>query len=299
MRGEPRKRFGKETGMNGLPEAPEKGQTMLPPGTYAGKVVMVTGGGTGLGKAMATEFARLGATVAVASRSAEHRASGVRAVQAVQEAGGRAVDVALDVRDPALVAAAFDQIEQAAGAADVLINNAAGNFPIPAERLSPNGWKAVVDIVLTGAFLCSKEFAGRCVARGAPGSILNILVTYIDAGAPGHSHSAAAKAGVKSLTETLAVEWAPDGIRVNALSPGLFPHDDHTAAMRTNRPDGYEAEWNRIPALRVGRTHELGWLATYLCSPYAAYITGHTAVIDGGDRLRRWFGCRCSCRSAS
>lgn len=270
--------------MNGLPEAPEKGRAMLPQGTYAGKVVMVTGGGTGLGKAMATEFARLGATVAIASRSAEHRASGVRAVE---EAGGRAVDVPLDVRDAAQVAAAFDLIEQAAGAVDVLINNAAGNFPIPAERLSPNGWKAVVDIVLTGAFLCSKELARRCVARNAPGSILNILVTYIDGGAPGHSHSAAAKAGVKSLTETLAVEWAPDGIRVNAISPGLFPHDDHTAAMRTNRPDGYEAEWNRIPALRVGRTHELGWLATYLCSPYAAYITGHTAVIDGGDRLRR------------
>lgn len=270
--------------MKGLPEPPEKGRAMLPPGSYAGKVVMVTGGGTGLGKAMAIEFGRLGAVVAIASRSAEHRASGVRAVEA---AGARAVDVPLDVRDAAQVAAAFDQIEKAAGPVDVLINNAAGNFPIPAERLSPNGWKAVVDIVLTGAFLCSKEFAGRCVARGAPGAILNILVTYIDNGAPGHSHSAAAKAGVKSLTETLAVEWAPDGIRVNAISPGLFPHDDHTAAMRSNRPDGYEAEWNRIPAQRVGRTQELGWLATYLCSPYAGYITGHTTIIDGGDRLRR------------
>jgi NAD(P)-dependent dehydrogenase (short-subunit alcohol dehydrogenase family) len=270
--------------MNGLPEPPEKGNAMLPPGSYAGKVVMVTGGGTGLGKAMAVEFARLGAAVAIASRSAEHRASGVRAVEA---AGGRAVDVPLDVRDAAQVAAAFDQIEKAVGPVDVLINNAAGNFPVPAERLSPNGWKAVVDIVLTGAFLCSKELARRCVARSAPGAILNILVTYIDGGAPGHSHSAAAKAGVASLTETLAVEWAPDGIRVNAISPGLFPHDDHTAAMRTNRPEGYEAEWNRIPALRVGRTQELGWLATYLCSPYAAYITGHTAIIDGGDRLRR------------
>jgi NAD(P)-dependent dehydrogenase (short-subunit alcohol dehydrogenase family) len=270
--------------MNGLPEPPDKGTAMLPPGSYAGKVVMVTGGGTGLGKAMAVEFARLGATVAIASRSAEHRANGVRAVE---EAGGRAVDVTLDVRDAAQVAAAFDRIEKAVGPVDVLINNAAGNFPVPAERLSPNGWKAVVDIVLTGAFLCSKELARRCVARGAPGAILNILVTYIDGGAPGHSHSAAAKAGVRSLTETLAVEWAPDGIRVNAISPGLFPHDDHAAAMRINRPDGYEAEWNRIPALRVGRTRELGWLATYLCSPYAAYVTGHTAIIDGGDRLRR------------
>ena len=270
--------------MKGLPEPPEQGRTMLPPETYAGKVVMVTGGGTGLGKAMATEFARLGAAVAIASRSAEHRARGVRAVE---EAGARAVDVELDVRDPARVAAAFDRIERSVGPVDVLINNAAGNFPIPAERLSVNGWKAVVDIVLTGAFLCSQEFARRRVTLGAPGAILNILVTYIDGGAPGHVHSAAAKSGVASLTETLAVEWAPEGIRVNAISPGLFPHDDHTAAMRSRRPDGYEAEWDRIPALRVGRTRELGWLATYLCSPYAAYVTGHTAIIDGGDRLRR------------
>lgn len=270
--------------MKGLPEPPGKGHAMLPPDTYSGKVVMVTGGGTGLGKAMATEFARLGAAVAIASRSADHRASGVRAVT---EVGARAVDVPLDVRDPAQVTAAFDRIEQSVGPVDVLINNAAGNFPIPAERLSVNGWKAVVDIVLTGAFLCSKEFARRRVALGEPGAILNILVAYIDGGAPGHSHSAAAKAGVASLTETLAVEWAPDGIRVNGLSPGLFPHDDHTAAMRSQRPDGYESEWSRIPALRVGRTHELGWLATYLCSPYAAYITGHTVTIDGAEHLRR------------
>lgn len=270
--------------MKGLPEPPQRGAAMLPAGTYAGTVVMVTGGGTGLGRAMAVEFARLGATIAVASRSAAHRAAGVRAVE---EIGGRAVDVELDVRHPDQVVAAFDQIERRAGPVDVLINNAAGNFPVRAERLSPNGWKAVVDIVLTGTFLCSQEFARRRVAIGAAGSILNILVTYIDGGAPGHSHSAAAKSGVASLTETLAVEWAPDGIRVNAISPGLFPHDDHSAAMRSQRPDGYESEWNRIPALRVGQTQELGWLATYLCSPYAAYITGHVAVIDGGDRLRR------------
>jgi NAD(P)-dependent dehydrogenase (short-subunit alcohol dehydrogenase family) len=257
---------------------------MLPAGTFDDKVVLVTGGGTGLGRAMAVEFARLGATVAIASRSAEHRARGVAAVR---EVGGRALDVELDVRSPELVQSAFDRIEREAGGVDVLINNAAGNFPVTAERLTVNGWKAVVDIVLTGSFVCSKEFHRRRVAAGAPGSILNILVTYIDGGAPGHSHSAAAKSGVASLTETLAVEWAPDGIRVNAISPGLFPHTDHVAAMRSQRPDGYEAEWNRIPGLRVGRTHELGWLATFLCSPYAAYITGHAAIIDGGDRLRR------------
>jgi NAD(P)-dependent dehydrogenase (short-subunit alcohol dehydrogenase family) len=257
---------------------------MLPLGTFDGKVVLVTGGGTGLGRAMALEFARLGATIVIASRSAQHRQQGVAAVR---ELGGRAIDVELDIRSPDQVKGTFDQIEREAGGVDVLINNAAGNFPVTAEKMTVNGWQAVVDIVLTGSFLCSQEFARRRMAIGASGSIVNILVSYIDSGAPGHAHSAAAKSGVASLTETLAVEWAPDGIRVNAISPGLFPHGDHASAMRLQRPDGYEGEWNRIPALRVGRTHELGWLATYLCSPYAAYITGHVVTIDGGERLRR------------
>lgn len=270
--------------MRGLSEPPVYGTAMLPAGCYAGQVVMVTGGGTGLGRAMALEFARLGARIAIASRKPEHREAGVAAMQ---EVGAEAVGVALDVRHADQVAAALDEIEAAIGPVDVLINNAAGNFPVPAERLTPNGWRAVVDIVLTGSFLCSLEFAKRRIAAGAPGAILNILATYIDGGAPGHAHSAAAKAGVANMTETLAVEWAPDGIRVNAIAPGLFPHDDHAPAMRARRPDGYEAEWTRIPALRVGRTRELGWAATYLCSPYAAFMTGHILVLDGGDRLNR------------
>lgn len=268
--------------MRGLPEPPEPGVAMLPPDTYRGAVVMVTGGGTGLGLAMGLEFARLGAAIAIASRSEEHRAKGVAAIEAI---GARAIGVALDVRREALVAEAFDRIEAALGPVDVLINNAAGNFPARAEKLSPNGWRAVVDIVLNGTFLCSQEFARRARDRAAPGAILNILATYVDGGAPGHSHSAAAKSGVRSLTETLAVEWAPDGVRVNAIAPGLFPHEDHSPDMRSRRPQGYEAERNRIPAQRTGRTRELGWAAAYLCSPYAAYVTGHVFVIDGGDRL--------------
>lgn len=257
---------------------------MLPAGCFDGQVALITGGGTGLGLAMGLEFARLGAAVAVASRSAAHRARGVAAIEA---AGGRAAGVALDVRDADQVAAAFDAAEAALGPVDVLLNNAAGNFPVPAERLSPNGWRAVTGIVLDGTFLCSREFHARALARGAPGAILNILATYVDGGAPGHAHSAAAKSGVRSLTETLAVEWAPDGIRVNGLAPGLFPHDDHSPDMRRNRPDGYEAERTRIPAQRTGRLRELGWAATWLCSPYAAYVTGHMLVVDGGDRLNR------------
>lgn len=268
----------------GLREPPLAGTPMLPPGTFRDQVVLITGGGTGLGKAMALEFARLGASIVIASRNPAHHAKGLAAVQA---AGGRAIAVPVDVRQPDQVAAAFDAAEQALGPVGVLVNNAAGNFPVAAEALSPNGWRAVVDIVLNGTFFCSQEFARRCVAAGRPGAILNISVAYTHGGAPGHSHSAAAKAGVLSMTESLAVEWAPDGIRVNALTPGLFPHDDHSPDMRAQRPQGYEAEWKRIPALRVGRTHELGWAATYLCSPYAAYLTGHNLVLDGAERLRR------------
>src|SRR5205814_4660551 len=128
---------------------PELGRAMLPPGTYADAVVMITGGGTGLGKAMAVEFARLGAAVAIVSRDEGHRRHGIEAVEA---AGGRGFGVALDVRDPEQVAHAFDEVGAALGPVSVLVNNAAGNFPVPAEELSPNGWRTVVDIVLNGTF---------------------------------------------------------------------------------------------------------------------------------------------------
>lgn len=268
----------------GLPEPPAAGSLMLPADTFRDQVVLITGGGTGLGKAMALAFARLGARIAIASRKPEHHAAGLAAMKNL---GVQAIAVPLDVREPEQVALAFDVAERELGPVGVLVNNAAGNFPVAAESLSPNGWRAVVDIVLDGTFFCSREFARRCVASGRTGAILNISVAYAHGAAPGHAHSAAAKAGVLSLTETLAVEWAPDGIRVNALTPGLFPHADHTEHMRTQRPEGYEAEWRRIPALRVGRTHELGWAATFLCSPYAAYLTGHNFVLDGAERLRR------------
>jgi NAD(P)-dependent dehydrogenase (short-subunit alcohol dehydrogenase family) len=265
-----------------LPNPPSPGTPMLPPETYAGQVVVVTGGGTGLGRAMAVEFARAGAAVAVASRKAEHRDNGVRAVEAV---GGKATGVELEVRDAEAVAAMFDQVEQDLGPADVLINNAAGNFPAQAVKMSPNAWRSVVDIVLNGTFLCSTEFARRAMAREAPGAILNIGATYAWTGGPGTAHSAAAKAGVTNLTQSLAVEWAPNGIRVNCLAPGRFPHGDLPKALLARQdPD---ADAKRIPAGRVGQLHELGWAATYMCSPYAAYLSGHTMVLDGANWLRR------------
>lgn len=256
---------------------------MLPAGTFADDVVLVTGGGTGLGRAMAVEFGRLGASVVILSRSAEHRAAGL---VDVEEAGGKAVGLAADVRHEDEIARAFDEAEAVLGPVTVLVNNAAGNFPVPAEELSPNGWRSVTSIVLDGTFLCSREFGRRRIDRGEPGAVLNIGATYAWTGGPGTSHSAAAKAGVINLTQSLAVEWAPHGIRVNCLVPGLFLHDDLPEAIRRVMPSA-EAAGRRVPAGRVGRLHELAWAATYLCSPFAAYVTGHSLVVDGGSWLRR------------
>jgi NAD(P)-dependent dehydrogenase (short-subunit alcohol dehydrogenase family) len=267
-----------------LPEPPDVGTTMLPANTFADQVVLVTGGGTGLGKAIAVEFARAGAAVAVASRSAEHREAGIAAVEAT---GGTACGVEADVREPDSITAAFDAAETALGPVSVLVNNAAANFPVTAADLSPNGWRAVERIVLDGTFFCSQELHRRLVARGAAGAIVNIATTAALTGGPGMAHSAAAKAGVVSLTKTLAVEWAPDGVRVNAIAPGLFPHDDLPDAIKAARDESLDA--SRQPAGRVGQPHELGWAATWLCSPYAAFVTGHVLVVDGGNWLRRDF----------
>jgi NAD(P)-dependent dehydrogenase (short-subunit alcohol dehydrogenase family) len=269
----------------GLPEPPAAGATALPEGTFDGSAVIVTGGGTGLGKAIAVEFARVGAAVAILSRKEEHRAAGVAAVEAV---GGRACGAECDIRQPDSIAAAFDSVESALGLPATLVNNAAGNFPVPAEDLSPNGWRTVVDIVLNGTFNCSREFGRRHISADSPGSIINIGASYAWTGGPGFAHSAAAKAGVKNMTESLAVEWAPYGIRVNGLVPGLFPHEDETADIGgvPGRGDS-EREESSSPAGRTGRRRELGWAATYLASPFASYVTGHTMVVDGANWQRR------------
>ncbi len=268
----------------GLPEPPPLGASALPPGTFEGRTVLVTGGGTGLGRAIALEFARLGAGLAIVSRQEEHRKAGVAAAQ---ELGARAVGVGCDIRQPELVAEAFETVEKELGLPDVLVNNAAGNFPVPAEDLSPNGWRTVVDIVLNGTFYMSREFGRRHIAADTPGNVINIGASYAWTGGPGFAHSSAAKAGVKNMTETLAVEWAPYGLRVNGLVPGLFPHADETEDIQNVPGRGAPDEEASCPAMRTGRTRELGWAATFLASPYASFISGETLVVDGVNWQRR------------
>jgi NAD(P)-dependent dehydrogenase (short-subunit alcohol dehydrogenase family) len=267
----------------GLPEPPDLGTSALPPGTYAGQTVFVTGAGTGLGRAIAEEFSRLGASIVIASRKPEHLADGQAAIEAI---GGKVLTVGCDIRDPEQIAAAFDRAEEAFGLPDVLVNNAAANFPVPAEDMSPNAWRTVVDITLNGTYFCAREFARRHLAVESPGSIVNVGASYAWTGGPGFAHSAAAKAGVKNMVETLAVEWGPYGIQVNGLVPGLFPHEDMTADIKGNLSRTNDKDVCQ-PALRVGRVRELGWAATFLASPYARFISGHTLVVDGANWQRR------------
>lgn len=269
--------------LRGLPHPPPVGATALAPGTFEGVSVVVTGGGTGLGKAIAAEFARLGASLVIMSRKPEHLDAAREAITAI---GAPVECVECDIRDADSIAAAFDLAEARYGLPGVLVNNAAANFPSPSEDLSPNAWRTVVDITLNGTFLMCREYGRRLLEAGASGSIVNVGATYAWTGGPGFAHSAAAKAGVKNLTESLAVEWGPYGIQVNCLVPGLMPHEDMTADIQGNLAATSDKDVCQ-PALRVGQRQELGWAATFLASPYARFISGHTLVVDGANWQRR------------
>jgi NAD(P)-dependent dehydrogenase (short-subunit alcohol dehydrogenase family) len=253
---------------------------MLPDGALAGRVALVTGGGSGLGRAMALELGRLGAKVAVLGRRRHVLEETVAEL-------GDGVAVPGDVREPNAIAEAFDVAEAELGPITTLVNNAAGNFHVKAEELSPNGWRAVVGIVLDGTFYCSRELARRVIARGGDNAqIVNIVASYAWTGGPGTVHSAAAKAGVVNLTRTLAVEWAPHGIRVNAISPG--PVD--TAETRERlwpTEEIRERVLRRIPLHRFGTEQEIAHACSYLVSDYAAYVTGDVLSIDGGAWLEQ------------
>ena len=253
---------------------------MLSEGSLAGRVALVTGGGTGLGKAMALELSRLGAAVAVLGRRREPLEA------TVGELPGPGLATPADVRDPDALAAAYDAVEAELGPVTTLVNNAAGNFVVNAEDLSPNGWRAVVGIVLDGTFFCSRELARRAIARGGGAQVVNLVATYAWTGGPGTVHSAAAKAGVVSLTRTLAVEWARHGIRVNAIAPGVVDTEQAREQLWAD-DDVRRTLLANVPVGRFGREEEVANACAYLVSDYSAYVTGEVLTIDGGAWLEK------------
>lgn len=246
---------------------------------YAGKSVLVTGGGTGLGRAMALAFSAAGAKVAVIGRRLEPLQGTVATIEA---AGGAAFATSCDVRDYDRVAGAIGEIVARHGGLDVLVNNAAGNFVAPSETLSANGFKAVVDIVLNGTFHCSR--AAFEALRTSKGAILNIIATYAWSGEPGALHSAAAKAGVLALTRTLAAEWGRFGIRVNAIAPGPI-HTEGTDKNLWSLADVERRVTARVPLGRLGRPEDIARAAVWICSPEAEWVSGAALAVDGAHWL--------------
>lgn len=254
---------------------------MLPEKTLEGRVAVITGGGTGIGRAIAREYARLGAKVVIASRSAEHLEP---AVEELRRAGAEALGIPTDVRVPDEVDRLCAQTVERFGSLNILVNNAAGNFICPAEKLSPNGWNAVINIVLNGTFYCSRAAGLKMIESGRGGSILSIVAAYAWTGGPGTIHSASAKAGVVTMTRTLAVEWARFKIRVNAICPG--PVETEGAGSKLwGTPEARAAMLKTVPRGRIGSTQEIAQASAYLVSDFADFITGEVLVMDGGQWL--------------
>lgn len=248
-----------------------------------GRSYFVTGGGSGIGAAIAEELASRGAAVAVAGRRVEKLDEVVARIAA---SGGRAVPVQVDVRDPEQVQAAVDRAVSELGGLDGLVNNAAGNFVCPAEKLSPNGWRAVVDIVLNGTWNCTSAVAQHMIATERPGSILSVIATYAWTGHPGTVHSAAAKAGVLTMSRTLAAEWARFGIRVNCIAPGPTTTEGAGAALWADDQQR-AAVIDSVPARRFASPEEIARVSGFLMSDHATYVTGEVLTVDGGQSLGR------------
>lgn len=250
-----------------------------------GKTIIVTGGSNGMGKYMAMKFVSEGANVVITGRDLERLESAKREIEVN---GATIATFQMDVRNPEHVGAMIEFTDKKYGQIDGLVNNAAGNFIVETEKLSPNGWKTVIDIVLNGTFYCSHAVGNYWIQKGTKGTILNMLATYAWGAGAGIAHSAAAKAGVMSLTRTLAVEWGRKyGIRVNAIAPGPIERtggadklwESEEAAKRTLKS---------VPLGRLGKPEEIAELATFILSEKASYMNGEIVTLDGGQWLNQF-----------
>lgn len=257
---------------------------MLRDDALQGKTIVVTGGGSGLGKAMTKYFLELGAQVAITSRNLEKLKTTAEAL--ATETGGTCFPVQCDVRDYEQVEAMRDAVIDKLGNVDVLLNNAAGNFISPTERLSANAFDVVIDIVLKGSKNCTLAFGKKWIEEKQKNkTILNIVTTYAWTGSAYVVPSATAKAGVLAMTRSLAVEWAKYGIRSNAIAPGPFPTK---GAWERLLPGDLAEKFDlskKVPLRRVGDHQELANLAAYLVSDFSAYVNGEVMTIDGGEWL--------------
>ncbi|POY41526.1 short-chain dehydrogenase [Flavobacterium alvei] len=258
---------------------------MLRDDALKGKVIVVTGGGSGLGKAMTRYFMELGAKVAISSRDLEKLQNTAKELET--ETGGTCLAVQCDVRHYEEVENMLEEVLKTYGKIDVLLNNAAGNFISPTERLSANAFDTVIDIVLKGSKNCTLAFGKHWIdSKQTHATILNIVTTYAFTGSAYVVPSAAAKAGVLAMTRSLAVEWAKYGIRTNAIAPGPFPTK---GAWDRLLPGDLAEKFDmakKVPLKRVGNHQELANLAAYLVSDFSAYINGEVIVIDGGEWLK-------------
>jgi peroxisomal 2,4-dienoyl-CoA reductase len=249
------------------------------PGLLAGKVALVTGGGTGICRGIALAFARAGAAVAITSRNSENLSGTAAEIGAL---GVGALAVPGDVREAAAVDAVVARTVETLGGLDIVVNGAAGNFICLAERLTPNGFGTVVDIDLKGTFNVSRAAYPHLRARG--GAVLNISATLQLLGTAGQAHASAAKAGVDALTRALAVEWGPSGVRVNGIAPGPVDGTEGVRRLTTEASRGRIAV--QCPLGRMATIDEVASAALFLCSEAASFITGVTLVVDGGLWLR-------------
>ena len=249
------------------------------------KVIIITGGSSGMGLGMAKEFVKQGAKVVITGRDTERLENAKTEILTF----GEAIETfQMDVREVEHVEAMVKFTVEKFGRVDSLVNNAAGNFLVHAEKLSPNGWKAVIDIVLNGTFYCSSAVGRYWIENGIKGSMLNMVATYAWGAGAGVVHSAAAKAGVLSLTRTLAVEWGSQyGIRANAIAPGPIERTGGAGKLWES-PEQAERTINSVPLRRLGTPEEIANLAAFMLSDKASYMNGECITLDGGAWLNQF-----------